>query len=127
MTNTHDWYTEPHPNTYTDYPPDDTVFDELSLMPDTVSYTADNGYAEYNDNPEWANVEWSDAFDEDESNLYLPEDTILAPAQRPIYRAIMTLVAMLVIAGLMVYWLAPVLTHLLNPPPLPPLPPPWLA
>jgi hypothetical protein len=125
MTHTHHGYNDPHTDAYADTPSDAASFIEASFEAVTSDYNEDN---ETSDNAaEWYPTETDDDptaanWDDD-----LPEDAPMLPAQRPFYRGVMALVALLVITGLLLYYIAPFLNHLLHPLPPPPLPPPWMA
>ncbi len=125
MTHTPNWYNDPHSDTYTDTPFDEAGFFEASSEAD-FSYDIEHNETSNSDS-EWYPTEYTDEGDSADWDDDLQETASIPPAQRPIYRGIMTLVAVLVIAGLVLYWLAPFLNHLLNPLPPPPLPPPWMA
>lgn len=131
MTDTHNGYDDAHINPDTEDYSDDSLYAYSSFAPDAIDYTTDGEYdaevwLEEEITAEWEITEFSD-YQDDDSSLYLPEDPVAPPTQRSFYRTIIALIAILVIAGLVMYWLSPVLNHLLNPPPLPPLPPPWMA
>lgn len=116
MTHAHNWYNDSHADAFAYTPSDEAGIFEASFETETFDYTA---YDEISDDASMAETaDWDTA---------IPDEAILSPAQRPFYRVVMALIAVLIIAGLMLYGLAPFLNHLLNPLPPPPLPPPWMA
>lgn len=134
MTNTPNRYDEPIFDSDADA--DSGSFDDSSET-DTIVYYLD--YDELSSEPEfpqtetdylaWETHDFYHPEAEENPDFYLPEEDnpFVAPAKRPWYRTMMVIIGLLVIAGLVAYWLAPVLNHFLNPLPLPPLPPAWMA